>query len=81
MSIDDPQMPNGCCNCPNLPFHHLDCNGHVPTCANWDWSTLWQERLAHNIAIGAALCRAYNEGADECGWWTPGCGQEMWSEP
>ncbi len=33
------------------------------------------ETLARNLAIGAALCLAFDIGADECSGWTPGCGE------
>jgi hypothetical protein len=79
-------MPNGDCDCASsIPFRHLDMNGHVPACHNWTWEMLWQERLAHNLAVAAALCRSFTLGgkyADDL-WdvdmhgrlWRPGCGR------
>lgn len=77
-------MPNGDCDCASaVPWRHLDECGHVPSCANWIWPMLWQERLTHNLTIGAGLCRAHDLGAGfgyewatrEPFWprWEPGC--------
>ena len=84
-TVDDPRMPNGDCDCASIPLRHLDDNGHVPTCGNWTWSMLWQERLAHNLTIAAALRRAFELAEDNlahracypgCRYqWQPGCGR------
>lgn len=53
--------------------------------------TVWPSRLAHNLAIGAALCQAFADGLVEAedhrlyhehgyrtrGCWSPGCGRRF----
>jgi hypothetical protein len=48
------------------------------------WDGMWLHTLAHNLAIGAALCRAFllghntgwtGLGTDDCDW-HPGCGRQ-----
>ncbi len=83
-------MPNGDCSCAsNVPFRHLDANGHVPNCANWTWEMLWQERLGANLAMAGALCASFDLGWTQRDYvvksvayllsehWRPGCGRSV----
>lgn len=70
-----------CCN--DHELHHCDFEKYTKLCrpcARLVNATL--ATLAHNLAIGAALCRAYRYGALNGsadvlgrGWWWPGCGK------
>jgi len=56
------------CECGDVPFRHLDHNGHVPSCWLWTWDMDWAERLGHNFAIAGGLFRAIELAARRARW-------------